>query len=54
MKRGSTTPITLTIEGIDLTGAEWLIVSIKRSSQGTLERSSNAGNKKPSSGDATI
>ena len=37
MKRGSTTPITLTIEGIDLTGAEWLIVSIKRSSQGTLE-----------------
>ena len=26
MKRGSPTPITITVDGIDLTGAEWLIV----------------------------
>lgn len=37
MKRGSTTPITITIRGIDLTGAEWLIVSVKRSHKPMLE-----------------
>ena len=30
MKRGDTTPITITIEGIDLTATEWLIVSLSR------------------------
>ena len=39
MKRGSTTPITITVEGIDLTGAEWLIVSVKRAVRPTLELS---------------
>ena len=29
MKRGSTYPIVLSFEGIDLTAAEWLIVSIQ-------------------------
>lgn len=29
MKRGVTLPITLTIEGVDLTGADWLIVTLK-------------------------
>jgi hypothetical protein len=29
MKRGSTYPIVLSFEGIDLTAAEWLIVSIR-------------------------
>ena len=28
-KRGSTSPITITIPGIDLTSAEWVIVSIQ-------------------------
>ena len=39
MTRGSTTPITITIDGIDLTGAEWLIVSVKRAVRPTLELS---------------
>lgn len=39
MKRGSTTPITITIDGIDLTGAEWLIVSVKRAARPNLELS---------------
>ena len=39
MKRGSTTPITITIDGIDLTGAEWLIVSLKRWNKPGLELS---------------
>lgn len=29
MKRGSTYPIVLSFEGIDLTAAEWLIVSVQ-------------------------
>ena len=29
MKRGTTYPITLTIMGVDLTDADWVIVSIK-------------------------
>lgn len=29
MKQGTTYPITLTIPGIDLTGADWVIVSLK-------------------------
>lgn len=36
MKRGSTTPITITIDGIDLTGAEWLIISVKRAGSRSL------------------
>lgn len=39
MKRGSTTPITITISGIDLTNAEWLIVSVKRAYKPNLELS---------------
>ena len=30
MKRGSTPPITVTVPGVDLTGAEWVIVSLSR------------------------
>lgn len=37
MKRGSTYPIELTFNGIDLTAAEWLIVSIQPKGGGTLE-----------------
>lgn len=37
MKRGSTTPITITISGIDLTNAEWIIVSVKRQYKPNLE-----------------
>ena len=37
MKRGSTTPITITIPGIDLTEADWLIVSVKRAFKPNLE-----------------
>ena len=29
MKRGSTYPITVTLEGVDLTGADWIILSVK-------------------------
>ena len=34
-KRGSTSPITITIPGIDLTGAEWIIVSIRKTGRAT-------------------
>ena len=37
MKRGSTYPIELTFEGINLTAAEWLIVSIQPKGGGTFE-----------------
>lgn len=37
MKRGSTYPIVLSFEGIDLTAAEWLIVSIKPRSGEVIE-----------------
>lgn len=30
MKRGSTPPITITIPNVDVTGADWIIVSISR------------------------
>ena len=39
MKRGSTQPIIITIPGIDLTSAEWLIVSISRQCKLPLELS---------------
>ena len=34
-KRGSTSPITITIPGVDLTSAEWLIVSIQKAGRAT-------------------
>ncbi len=37
MKRGSTYPIELTFNGIDLTAAEWLIVSIQPKGGGAFE-----------------
>lgn len=37
MKRGSTHPIELTFNGIDLTAAEWLIVSVQPKGGATFE-----------------
>ena len=36
-KRGSTSPITITIPGIDLTSAEWIIVSVQSQSGNAKE-----------------
>ena len=41
MKRGSTYPIELTFNGIDLTTAEWLIVSIRPKGGGMFEFAMN-------------
>lgn len=54
MKRGSTTPITITVDGIDLTGAEWLIVSVKRAVRPTLELSGDRLSVSYSEGATTI
>lgn len=37
MKQGTTVPITLTIEGVDLTGADWVIVSLKCQDKSLIE-----------------
>jgi len=39
VKRGSTTPIIITIDGVDLTNAEWIIVSVKSLYKPTIELS---------------
>lgn len=54
MKRGSTTPITITVEGIDLTGAEWLIVSVRRAGKPTLELSGDRLSTSYAEGATTI
>lgn len=37
MKQGTTYPITLTIPDVDLTGADWVIVSLKTAYRETME-----------------
>ena len=37
MKRGTTAPLLLTIEGVDLTETEWLIVSIRSGGRRAFE-----------------
>lgn len=37
MKRGTTYPITLTIPDIDLTAADWVIVSVKSINKSVIE-----------------
>ena len=38
MKRGATQPISLVVDGIDLTQAEWIIVSLKGKKYGMTEK----------------
>ena len=54
MKQGTTYPITLTFEGIDLTSAEWVIVTIKPMNRLNIEITGDALNIAYGDGATTI
>lgn len=41
MKRGNTYPIVIQIPGVDLTGADWVRVTLKATGLGSLEKTEN-------------
>ena len=54
MKQGTTGPITLTIEGVDLTGADWVIVSLKCQDKTVIEITGSALGISCADGDSTV